>query len=92
MSEIPVRCFSCGKVVGNLWLRYTAHLKSGRNTTEALDAIGLTRSCCRSMLLGHVELCDPKLKFQAIEGHHEFGSGTMSMGAEDFDDDAMDED
>ncbi|RUS23276.1 putative DNA-directed RNA polymerase subunit N [Endogone sp. FLAS-F59071] len=50
---IPVRCFSCGKVIGNKWDEYLSLLQSDYNEGEALDRLGLKRYCCRRMVLTH---------------------------------------
>ncbi len=53
---IPVRCFSCGAVVGSAYEAYKARMAEGMNGKEALDSTGLTRFCCRRMVLSHVDL------------------------------------
>ncbi len=55
---IPVRCFTCGKVIGSAWERYLQMLNSGKEAREALDELGLDRYCCRRMILSHVDLID----------------------------------
>ncbi|GKT35283.1 DNA-directed RNA polymerase, subunit N/Rpb10 like protein [Aduncisulcus paluster] len=60
---IPVRCFTCGKVVGNLYETYTKLLADGKSQKEALEALGLTRYCCRRMILTHVDLVDQLLQY-----------------------------
>ena len=60
---IPVRCFTCGKVIGNKWEVYT-QLKEKYDEKEALDIIELKRYCCRRMLLTHVELVEKLLKYK----------------------------
>ena len=60
---IPVRCFSCGKVVGDKWEPYAKRVAAGEDPKEVLDDIGVSRYCCRRMLLSHVELIDEILKF-----------------------------
>lgn len=62
---IPVRCFSCGKVVGNKWGPYLRHLRDGKTEEKALDSLGLRRYCCRRMLVAHVERIDTQLIFDA---------------------------
>ena len=54
---IPVRCFTCGKVIGNMWERYQK-LCETMDQGKALDELGLIRFCCRRMLLTHVEIID----------------------------------
>ena len=53
---IPIRCFSCGKVVGDKWDAYLALLIEGRTEGEALTELGLQRYCCRRMVLTHLPL------------------------------------
>ncbi len=60
---IPVRCFSCGKVIGDKWEEYKRRVEIGENPARVLDDLGLTRYCCRRMLLSHVEVIDQILKF-----------------------------
>ena len=45
-NMIPIRCISCGKPV----------LADGENSKDILDDMGITRYCCRRMLISHVDL------------------------------------
>jgi DNA-directed RNA polymerase subunit N (RpoN/RPB10) len=60
---IPIRCFTCGKVIADKWLRYKSYLESGMKNDIALDNVGLTRYCCRRMFLGHVETIDQQILY-----------------------------
>ena len=60
---IPVRCFSCGKVIGNKWKEYSLLKESGEDCEVILDKLKLTRYCCRRMLLTHIELINSLLKY-----------------------------
>uniref|UniRef100_A0A8R1TT88 DNA-directed RNA polymerases I, II, and III subunit RPABC5 n=1 Tax=Onchocerca volvulus TaxID=6282 RepID=A0A8R1TT88_ONCVO len=53
---IPIRCFTCGKVIGNKWDAYLGLLQAEYSEGDALDALNLRRYCCRRMLLSHVDL------------------------------------
>ncbi|KAH8732298.1 8 kDa subunit-domain-containing protein [Phaeosphaeriaceae sp. PMI808] len=64
---VPIRCFSCGKVVGDLWEKYMELLTQEMEEGDALDAIGLQRYCCRRMILTHVDLIEKLLKYNASE-------------------------
>jgi DNA-directed RNA polymerase I, II, and III subunit RPABC5 len=60
---IPVRCYSCGKVVGNLYEPYKALLAKDHTEAEALEALGLERYCCRRMILTHIDLADDMVPY-----------------------------
>jgi len=64
---VPIRCFSCGKVTGDLWEKYMTLLSDGAEEADALDAVGLQRYCCRRMILTHVDLIEKLLKYNASE-------------------------
>lgn len=64
---IPIRCFSCGNVIGNKWEIFTEELdkinnddlkKNNKPIKNILDTLKLKRYCCRRMLLSHVDLID----------------------------------
>ncbi|MCD6264126.1 DNA-directed RNA polymerase subunit N [Candidatus Bathyarchaeota archaeon] len=56
------RGFSCGKVIGDKWEEFARRVKAGEPPDEVLDSLGVTRYCCRRMLLSHVEIIDELLK------------------------------
>lgn len=60
---IPVRCFSCGKVVGDKWDQYLKLLEEEIEEGEALTQLGLKRYCCRRMVLTHVDLIEKILHY-----------------------------
>ena len=64
---IPVRCFTCGKVVSQVYeefrkrfKEYQKVIKSGEKPTETpkdiLDDLGVDRFCCRRMIISHVDM------------------------------------
>ncbi|PWB50758.1 MAG: DNA-directed RNA polymerase subunit N [Candidatus Methanoperedenaceae archaeon] len=60
---IPVRCFSCGKVVSSVWDEYKKRSQT-EDAGEVLTDLGIERYCCRRMLLTHVELVDLLAPYQ----------------------------
>jgi DNA-directed RNA polymerase I, II, and III subunit RPABC5 len=62
--SLPVRCFTCGKVLGNKWLRYEK-LCQEKSCKEAMDELGLTRYCCRRMMLTSVDSASQILEYNA---------------------------
>jgi len=55
---IPVRCFTCGTVVGAKYEDYQNRIAEGEKPRTALDAIGLKKLCCRRMIVSQVNLID----------------------------------
>ncbi len=64
---IPVRCFTCGKVIAPVYEEfkkryeeYRKSIKEGQKPKETpkkiLDDLGLERYCCRRMIVSHVDL------------------------------------
>lgn len=61
---IPVRCFTCGKVVGHLYEEFKRRVDSGEDPERVLDELGLKRYCCRQLFLGHVDLLKEVSQFK----------------------------
>jgi DNA-directed RNA polymerase subunit N len=53
---IPVRCFSCGRVVGADYEQWRDRTQAGEDAAKVLDDLGVERYCCRRMILSHVDL------------------------------------
>ncbi|CAD2219626.1 DNA-directed RNA polymerases I, II, and III subunit RPABC5 [Angomonas deanei] len=64
---IPVRCFTCGKVIGDKYLVYLDLISEGESEKTAMDALELDRFCCRRMMLTHVDMIDLLLKFNPAD-------------------------
>jgi DNA-directed RNA polymerases I, II, and III subunit RPABC5 len=71
---IPVRCLTCGKVLGDLYQAYQREIKKETSTSDTInmstkkiekthrgkvmDKLKLKRYCCRRHMLSHVDLID----------------------------------
>lgn len=60
---VPVRCFTCGKVVGSAWEPFVERSEAGADPKQVLDDLGLERYCCRRMILSHVDLVQDSGRF-----------------------------
>ncbi|MFX0169850.1 MAG: DNA-directed RNA polymerase subunit N [Candidatus Hodarchaeota archaeon] len=60
---IPIRCFTCGRLIADKWEEYSRRIRQGEDPAEVLDSMGLKRYCCRRMLLSHVDIIDDILQF-----------------------------
>ena len=63
---IPIRCFTCGKVIADKWEPFDQRTKAGENPKEVLDELGVTRYCCRRMLLTYINLINDISKFRTL--------------------------
>ena len=66
---IPIKCFTCGKVLADKWTYYVeackkledeTRQKGDSNVAKApiFESLKLDRICCRRHMLGHVDLID----------------------------------
>jgi DNA-directed RNA polymerase subunit N len=63
---IPIRCFTCGKLVADRWEEFARRVKSGERPKKVLDDIGMTRYCCRRMFISHVDVVDDLLRYAQV--------------------------
>ena len=61
---IPVRCFSCGKPIGQFWEEYKKRVGAGEDGGKVLDDLGVERYCCRACMMGHAEMLPEITKFK----------------------------
>ncbi|CAI2379332.1 unnamed protein product [Moneuplotes crassus] len=78
---IPIRCFTCGKVIAHKWNKFI-ELNSGGDDQngsgddqhqhvavgDTLDKLQLKRYCCRRMILTHVDLIVKLLSYNIMAG------------------------
>jgi len=60
---VPVRCFTCGKLIGDKFEEFKAKVASGEDPAKALDDLQVTRYCCRRMMITSVDLIDQVLPY-----------------------------
>ena len=61
---IPVRSFTCGKVISTAWEEFKERRDAGEDPGRILDSLGLERYCCRRMLLTHKEIVEDLYPYQ----------------------------
>lgn len=55
-SYWPVRCYTCGKVLGHLHNIYTDNIDDDTvDMKTIMDEMKLKRYCCRRMIMGYVD-------------------------------------
>lgn len=55
---LPVRCFTCNRVLANMQQAVEAH-KDRDNYSSLFERLGLRRSCCQKIVMTHVEAFAP---------------------------------
>ena len=61
---IPIRCKSCGKPIGHFYEEYSERRDKGEDVKKILDDFNVKRYCCRTHLMGHVNLIDIAAQFK----------------------------
>ena len=72
---IPIRCFTCGKVIAPVYEEFTQRYEVYKKAVDAgekpketpkkiLDDLGLERYCCRRMIISHVNLIEDAAPYE----------------------------
>lgn len=64
---IPIRCFSCGKLIADKYEKYNQMVSEGLPIEEIWEALGITRFCCKRMIVSHVDTIDDLLNFNRLQ-------------------------
>ena len=64
---IPIRCFSCGKLIAHVYKPYLDLIEKGESSEDAFEQLGIRRFCCKRMIVSHVDLIDDLLKFPRLQ-------------------------
>mgnify|MGYP001190684192 CR=1 FL=1 len=60
---IPVRCFTCGALVGSKYETFKQKVMDGNSPDDVLDELGLPKYCCRRMILSNEDIIDQILPY-----------------------------
>ncbi|MGQ9542935.1 MAG: DNA-directed RNA polymerase subunit N [Candidatus Bathyarchaeia archaeon] len=63
---IPIRCFTCGKMIADKWEEFSNRVRSGEEPSKILNELGIERYCCRRMFITHVDIIDEVLKYSEV--------------------------
>ena len=61
---IPVRCFTCGRPIAQVWESFKTRVASGEDPGKVLDELGVTSYCCRSQFLSNVDITEQISKYK----------------------------
>jgi len=64
---IPIRCFSCGKLIAHVYNPYLEQIEKGESPEKTFLDLGIERFCCKRMIVSHVDLIDDLLKFPRLQ-------------------------
>jgi len=67
---IPIRCFSCGKVIANKYEEYLERTSNGEQSDFILTDMGYKRMCCRRMFITHSNKLDEDLALYFYKNQH----------------------
>jgi len=60
----PIRCFTCGALVGDKFEEYKEKVNSGKKAGAVLDEMDFKRYCCRRMFLSHNDMVDEVIAYK----------------------------
>ena len=60
---VPVRCFSCNKIVGGAYEEFAERKENGEDPAKVMDDLGIKRYCCRKIYVSHLDLIDELLPY-----------------------------
>ena len=60
---VPVRCFTCGKLIADKYEDYQNKIKTGEEPQKVLDELKIERYCCRRMMLTSVQTIQQIIPF-----------------------------
>ncbi|MFH1224759.1 MAG: DNA-directed RNA polymerase subunit N [Candidatus Diapherotrites archaeon] len=61
---VPVRCFSCGRVVAQEYEEYLRRVQKKESADKVLSELGVEKYCCRRTIFAHVDLMDEIAKYK----------------------------
>ena len=60
---IPVRCFSCNKIIGGSYEAFLERKANGEDPAEVMNDLGIKRYCCRKIFVSHLDLIDELIPY-----------------------------
>lgn len=64
---VPIRCFTCNKVIAHHWEEF-CELSKEKTNDEIFKLIGFDSMCCKTMFLTNIDLIDNLLKYSNNPG------------------------
>lgn len=61
---IPIRCFTCGSLIGDKYEEFKKRVGMGEDPGKVLDNLGIKRYCCRRMFITNVDIIDQILPYE----------------------------
>lgn len=61
---LPIRCFTCNKVLANKGATFEALKKEGKEYPEIWKTLGLSRMCCQVIMMTHVDITDEMMSYE----------------------------
>lgn len=62
----PIRCFTCGKVLGDKFAEFEERVSKGEDPKKVLDEMGIERYCCRTVMITSVDTIREIAKFKRV--------------------------
>jgi len=60
---LPIRCFTCNKVLANKGKTFETLKKEGKEYPEIWRILGLNRMCCHVIMMSHVDITSEMMEY-----------------------------
>jgi DNA-directed RNA polymerase subunit N len=62
----PIRCFTCGKLLGDKFEEFERRVAAGEDPKRVLDELGVERYCCRAVMVTSIDAMSEIEKFKRL--------------------------
>ena len=76
---IPVRCFTCNKVLGNMEGPMKNLREKGKTDEEIMKILKIERYCCKRILLTYIDNAEDMFEYQQMPEQIELYEGVKKL-------------
>lgn len=63
----PIKCFTCGKILGNKWETIDKMINEGKSLKEINVYLYITRYCCKRVIMTTIDVLETEKNYEDIQ-------------------------